>query len=81
LTIIPIFGREMIAAARQRKRSLQAGRRGFVMPLFVLFVGTFAAWSYWTGGQITNVTLARIWDENLRWSLAFHGGLFWLGAS
>jgi hypothetical protein len=76
LTIIPIFRRELIAAARQGKRRLQDERRGFAMPLFVLVVGTFAAWYCWSGGELTSGTMGRISDEILRWGVAFHGGLF-----
>jgi hypothetical protein len=65
----------MIAAARQGKR-LNAERRSFVTILFVLVVGTFAAWYYWSGGVLGSATMARISDEVLRWSIAFHGGLF-----
>jgi ABC-type transport system involved in multi-copper enzyme maturation permease subunit len=74
LTIIPILRHEMVTAARHGR--LQAERRGFVGALFVLVVGSFGAWYYWADGELTSATMARIADEVLRWSLAFHGGLF-----
>jgi ABC-2 family transporter protein len=75
LTIIPIFRRELVAAARQGKQRLHAERRAFVGILFVMVVGTFTAWYYWSGWELSSATMGRISDEVLRWSIAAHCGL------
>lgn len=73
LTIIPIFRREMVAAARQWR--LYAERRAIGSMLFVIVCGSFAAWWYWAGGVLDSGTMARIWNEALRWGVGFQGGI------
>ena len=73
LTIIPIFRRELIAAARQSR--LRSARTWFAVELSLMVVGAFAAWYYWAGGVLDSPTMARIANECLRWGVAFHAGI------
>ena len=73
MTIIPIFRGELSAAARQGK--LQSERAFFSGQLLLMVAGSFAAWYFWSDGELTSSTMARIANEALRWSIAFHAGL------
>jgi hypothetical protein len=73
LTIIPIYGREMVGAARQGK--LQSERGAFAQMLMVMVCGSFAAWYYWAGGVLSSETMSRIADEALRWGVAFQSAI------
>jgi hypothetical protein len=73
LTIIPIFRREMVAAARRGR--LQSMRASLAGQLFLLVVGAFAAWYYWAGGVLDSATMGRVATECLRWGVAFHAGV------
>jgi ABC-type transport system involved in multi-copper enzyme maturation permease subunit len=73
LTIIPIFRREMVAAARQGK--LQGERLSFAILMSLLSGGSFAAWLYWAEGILDSGTMSRIAYEALKWSAAAQGGI------
>jgi hypothetical protein len=74
LTIIPIFRREMVAAARLGK--VQSLRAYFAGQLLVVVVGSFAAWFYWSGGVMSSGTMMRVATESLRWGLLIHFAVF-----
>jgi ABC-type transport system involved in multi-copper enzyme maturation permease subunit len=74
LTIIPIFRREMVAAARLGK--LQSMRVALAGQLFLLFVGVLGAWYYWADGVLDSATMGRVVTECLRWGVILHAGGF-----
>ena len=73
MTLIPIFRGELAAVARQGK--LQSERAYFAGQLLLMVAGSFAAWYFWSDGVLSSSTMARIANEALRWSIAFHAGL------
>src|SRR5690242_20237885 len=72
--MIPIFRREMVAAARQGK--LPSERAYFAGLLLVVVAGSFGAWLYWSGGELDSQTMARVATEALRWGLLLHFSVF-----
>src|SRR5262249_36459374 len=74
LTIIPIFRREMVTAARHSK--LQSERASFAGQLLIVIAGSFGAWFYWAGSVLDSQTMARVATESLRWALLLHFAIF-----
>jgi ABC-type transport system involved in multi-copper enzyme maturation permease subunit len=77
LTIIPIFRRDLVAAAREREGlRLHSERYSFPGLLLVIFLGTFGAWYYWSDGYVTHRTMTRGVNDAARWCGLVHFGIF-----
>src|SRR5262249_4692789 len=68
--IIPIFRRELVAAARRER--VQSQRGYFAGLLLAIVLGTFAAWYYWENGAITNVSMAEVAERSLLLIIGCH---------
>jgi ABC-2 family transporter len=58
LTILPIFQRELVAAAR--REGVHSQRGYFAGLLLAIVLGTFAAWYYWESGHVSNLVMAEV---------------------
>ncbi len=77
LSIIPIFRRDLVAAAREREgRRLHSERSSFAVTLVASVLGTFGAWTYWSDGSVTHRTIARRVNDAAGLCLLVHFGLF-----
>ena len=74
LTIIPIVRRELMADVSGRR--LQSERAIFAALLAAVIVGVFGTWCYSAGGEVTSLTMARMTDNALAWSLICHTALY-----
>ncbi len=59
-----------------RAARLQSERATFAALLAAVIVGVFGTWSYSAGGEVTSLTMARITNNALGWSLVFHTALY-----
>jgi ABC-type transport system involved in multi-copper enzyme maturation permease subunit len=76
-TIIPVFRRELVAAAREREgRRLHWERFSFAGMLAAIVLGTFGAWFYWSDGYVTHRTMTRAVNEAASSCLLVHFGIF-----
>ena len=76
-TIIPVFRRDLVAAAREREgRSLHWERSSFAGMLAAIVLGTFGAWFYWSDGYVTHRTMTRAVNVAAGSCLLFHFGIF-----
>ena len=76
-TIIPVFRRDLVAAAREREgRRLHSERSSFAGMLAAIVVVAFGAWLYWSDGYVTNRTMARGVNEAVGWCGLVHFGVF-----
>ena len=76
-TIIPVFRRDLVAAAREREgRRLHSERSSFAGMLAAIVLGTFGAWFYWSDGYVTHRTMTRGVNEAASWCLLVHFGIF-----
>ncbi|MFI5461163.1 MAG: ABC transporter permease [Isosphaerales bacterium] len=76
-TIIPIFGRELVAAAREREgRRLHSERSFFVGMLLTIVLGTFGALYYWSDEPVTYRTMTQGMIEAAGWCGLVHFGIF-----
>ena len=66
----PIFNRELMAAARQKR--LWGNRWFFVGMLLTIILGDFAAWYYWENGHVSNHVMARVALQAFLWMLLAH---------
>ena len=74
LTILSIVRRELMADVSGRR--LQSERATFAALLAAVIVGVFGTWCYSAGGDVTSLTMARITDNALGWSLICHTALY-----
>ncbi len=75
--ITPIFHRDLIAAARERDgRRLHAERSSFAGMLLAVVLATFGTAYYWSGGYVTNRTMAQVAHDAAGWCALFHFGIF-----
>jgi hypothetical protein len=72
--MIAIFRRELMAGASGRR--LHSERATFAALLAAVIVGVFGTRSYSAGGEVTSLTMARIADNALAWSLVCHTALY-----
>ena len=76
-TILPVFRRDLVAAAREREgRRLHWERSSFAGMLAAIVVVTFGAWFYWSDGYVTNRTMAGGVNAAAGWCALFHFGVF-----
>jgi len=80
LTIIPIFWRDLVAAAREREGlRLHSERSWFAGMLLAIVLGTFGAWYYWSDGYVTSRTMTRGVNDAARWCGLIHFMIFGTG--
>jgi ABC-type Na+ efflux pump permease subunit len=76
-TVIPIFTRELVAAAREREgRRLHSERCSFTAMLLVIVVVTLGSSYYWSGGSVTPRTMTGAVTAAAQRCLFIHFGLF-----
>jgi ABC-type transport system involved in multi-copper enzyme maturation permease subunit len=76
-TIIPVFRRDLVAAARQREgRRLHWERSSFAGMLAAIVLGTFGARFYWSDGYVTHRTMTRAVNEAAGWCALVHFAIF-----
>jgi ABC-type Na+ efflux pump permease subunit/dienelactone hydrolase len=76
-TIMPVFTRDLVAAAREREgRRLHSERSSFAVIIAAFVLGTFGAWFYWSDGYVTHRTIARSVNEAASACLLVHFGIF-----
>jgi ABC-type transport system involved in multi-copper enzyme maturation permease subunit len=75
--IIPIFRRDLVAAARERAgRRLHWERSSLAGILAAIVLGTFGAWFYWSDGFVTSQTMTRGVNDAARWCALVHFAIF-----
>ena len=70
MSIIPIFRRELVAAARKERVHSQRGY--FAGLLLAIVSGTFAAWYYWANGSLSHVEMARVAERSFLLMVGCH---------
>jgi len=78
LTIAPILFRELVTAARRGR--LQADRASYAALLLTIVLGTFGAWYYVEGGQVSHHLMARVGWQSFLWILVAHAFVIMGGA-
>ena len=74
---MPVFRRDLVAAAREREgRHLHWERSSFAGTLAAIVVVTFGAWLYWSDGYVTNQTMAGGVNAAAAWCALVHFGVF-----
>ena len=69
-TVIPVFRRDLVAAARQREgRRLHWERSSFAGMLAAIVLGTFGARFYWSDGYVTHPD-----DDRAPWNVKRRAG-------
>jgi ABC-type Na+ efflux pump permease subunit len=75
-TIMPVFKRALVAAAREREgRRLHSERSSFAGIVAAFVLGTFGAWFYWSDGYVTHWAIARGVNEAASACLLVHFGI------